>query len=748
MIACRPCRNRHLASAILVAGAILFCAPTATAQRQRPATPGAASSAGTTRVVDRVDRSASSPAGGLTLSEALAAALTDPRDTTITFHPDLFNGQPGLIVLKQPLVIQGGRTGHLTLDGRPIARSVTLDASSCPDAGIILGRGARLTLRGISIRGGEQRSILLKDDAHLILEETIIQGAAGPGIAMFGRSRAVLSRSQISANLTHGIELHGDTSVTLDHVELRRNGQSGVTGFDKAEIIANDCHFDANGDWNLFLMQQARAELQRSLLRRGRFANVDLSGSSSLTLDECTVETSQRFGVFATGKSSVALRNSTLRRNGGRGLELQDDARLALDGSRVESNDDYGIILFGQTRVDAAQSVVAHNGAHGASLRDQASGTFADCVFTGNRYSGIGCLDAGDGGPVRITRSRFHHNGMRPIYRGPQHIDPLVPTPLMIQDNVVICLADPGAAIELFLDPAGEARQFHKTIRADAQGRFQIDCREIPAGWAMSATATVDGSTSEFNVIGGTAAGMVLDALLGRTGPLSDDPGPADPDTLLRRWKHGTRMLFHLDRPPSAAVERYLRFFVDRIPDWTAGAISAEVRVGDLPRSAPADVIVPIRYLPADAPDLLGRGGVTFMRWDAAGHFISPMEIILATGRDPRETCPRVLGHEIGHALGLCHTRVGLLSRMQGAKAPGSQFVNDFSPMLTYYDVLALQILHDPRNRTGSTLRHLADLGLLPSGSQVHRAERPLHPTFSPRADTPIDPIPRRTPRR
>lgn len=682
----------------------------------------------------------------INLARALQLAGEDSRDNVIRFDPNTFN-QNQTLVLGETVVPPAAQAGRDRVEGPP-GLVITLDAASCADAGFIIGEDARLVLSNLVLEGGLQRAVLLKDQGSLSLEDVTLGSGQGPAIALFGQARAQLKRCRIHEAQTHGLEVHGKSSVVLESVQIAGCHQSAIAGFEQAAIRARKCHLNRNGHWNLVLTGTATAELEACSLVGAKFANADISESSRLVAHGCVFESGQRFGIFATAGSVAELYFTLVREHGSRGIELQNTASLVLKGCEVDANRDYGAILFERSRIRAAGSKFTRNQGHGVSLRGQTSGQFELCLFAGNRYSGLGCLDAGEGGEVLASQCLFQGNGMRPIYRGPLHLDPLAPTPLSIEGTAVECLADANATIELYLDRAGEASRYLKTTHADLRGRFRVSLDDVPPGWAMSATATVNGSTSEFNVIAGSSAPDVLGALLARTGPLSDGGGATDLDGGLRRWKTGTRLVVHISDPPTPAVERYARFMVEQVSVWTRGAIQAELSIGSSVPAVRDAVIVTVDYMSPDATPLLGRGGVTFMKWDAEGHFVSPMRILLATGKKPGDTCPRVLAHEFGHVLGLSHARVGLLSRMQGSIPPTDAFVNDFSPMLTFYDVLALHILHQSAWDGDGTanLRQLVRAGVLPLVPETSMASiqpSPDQPTYSPspakepNADTP-----------
>lgn len=658
-------------------------------------------------VVERLADTPSNPSG-LTLRDALERAARDPRDNLIRLAPGLRDPESRTLTLERPLLYspaQGVRAGRDTLEGG--SRGLVIRAGDALPT-LLRVRGGALRLSNVTLQGGREHTILLADHASLELQACRVTGG-GAGIVATTDSRLQLLDGRIADHGRHGIELRDASLALVQGAVIESNAHAGLAALDRSTATLDRCVIRNCGQWGMTAGNDARVRAVRVELLSAGFASVDCGQRSAVELEACRIADGPRFGILAVDNSALVARRCEIAGNGWRGIELQGQAAADLYECTVERSGHFGIVLFGTSALRMHGGGVRRNRGHGLAIRDRASAEISECLFENNEYGGAGAPDAGDGGRLSVRRCLFHANGMRPVFRGPLHIDPPVPTPRRITSELVVVRTAPHATVDLYADPVGEAARFLRTVTADAAGEFRLRLDEVPAGEVITAAATTaDGHTSEFNVVAGPLDPAILAALLARTGPFSDTAGPLDLSAGIQRWRRGTRVVFVFDERPPRHIEAYVRWFLDTLPGWVNHAIQVEARFGDAQPLAPRAAIVPIRYASASDPRLNGTGGTTFTQWDASGYFDGSNSIVLARPEPGEQPCPRVAVHEMCHALGLYHARVGLLSRMQGLPPPPAGYVNDFSPVPTFFDVAALHILYAREARGPANLADLA----------------------------------------
>jgi len=671
------------------------------------------------------------PAGpGVTLRQALEAAAADPRDNVVRFDPRVFAESTVRIVLERGLALRAGPegAGHDTLE----AAGCRIEIAGRMDTGPLLtAHGLTLAFRNVSFDASSTRGLYLSDCPEVRFERCTLSGSLGAGITAFGSGAVQVIESTITGCRTHAIETHDQVALLAAESSLSGNGQSGLAQFDRSRAILADCRLDDNGRWAAVVSASASLRADRTEMRRSGLAHLDAGADSHVELNDCSLRESKRFGIMAGGRSQVRLIRCAVTSQAARGIELQDEAQAVLRQTLVGWNGHFGIVLFGRSIAHIDGGSISGNRGHGMAVRDQATAEAYDCRFERNEYSGIGAPDAGSHARALARRCTFHGNGMRPIFRGPMHIDPPVPTVARIDGRFVLVRTPPRATVDLYLDTGGEAARYLRTVVADDIGTFRLSLDEVPSGQVMTAAATtVDGHTSEFNVIAAQPDREILAALLARTGPLSDAGGPIDTDAAVQRWRPGTHVVFQFAERPPPHVVRYVQWFTQRLGDWTTGTVTADAAFEPPTSLPPGAMSVPIEFAYQTDERLRGAGGTTYTRWDSQGFFTGPIRIVLARAGPAELPCPRVAVHEMLHAMGLYHARVGLLSRMQGMTPPATGYVNDFAPAPTFHDVLALQVLYKQKVMSRITIAQLTRAGLLPQApgpslAAVRPSERP-----------------------
>jgi predicted outer membrane repeat protein len=333
-------------------------------------------------IVDTVsdERDGDYSAGDLSLREAIDLSQGSIGPDTITFDAALSGAT---ITLGGTELVIGEA---LTIDARPLAANVTIDANqlsrifniTATTGDFTLGgltlTGGRTTATSIAGRGGAIRSFTT---GNLTLDQSTVSGNSTAGDNAYGggiNARAVtLTQSTVSGNSTAGVRGHGGGIYSNGAVTLT---QSTVSGNSTAGQSA-----DGGG-----MYSKGTVTLSQSTVSGNSTAgqSADGGGISSLfavTLAESTVSGNSTAGQSADGggihsKGTVTLSQSTVSGNSTSG----------------DSADGGGIFAYGA--VTLAQSTVTENQATHATATS--GGVFQYDTVSNHPLSISGSIVAGN----------------------------------------------------------------------------------------------------------------------------------------------------------------------------------------------------------------------------------------------------------------------------------------------------------------------------------------------------------------
>ncbi|MER7787208.1 right-handed parallel beta-helix repeat-containing protein [Streptomyces sp. NPDC097640] len=308
-------------------------------------------------------------------------------------------------------------------DGPPPGAAVTLAAPAPGRPALEVLPGARLTLRGVTVRGAaaDQPAALLaggatdwtgggvrhgrlevRGDAALSMADAVLSGAAlagvllrttgavhltgcvladidGTGLVVGGTTRVELVRTEIRAAAGSGIRAREDARAVLRGCLVDRPGRSGLLTEDRAAALLTDCRIrDAGGE--------AVRALGSSPLPEAPDAD-DATGGVVLRGCELTGPAADAIGV--TGPAQLQVTASVLRDCAGSGVAAGDGALVRLAAVTVVRTGSTALGAYGSARLTGREVTVRDSAANGLLATGTAAVDLADSELTGCRYSAV-----------------------------------------------------------------------------------------------------------------------------------------------------------------------------------------------------------------------------------------------------------------------------------------------------------------------------------------------------------------------
>ncbi|HBM78073.1 MAG TPA: hypothetical protein DD438_08170, partial [Verrucomicrobiales bacterium] len=257
-----------------------------------------------------------------TITEALAAARSNDK---IRLGEGVFTEA---LSLNVKVDIEGAGSGKSIIQCEAEKASVLLSTKEAGGS-----RVAALTLRqtGISL-AAERYPVALADGAKLVLEDCLIEGGAGHGVAVINGGSASLRDVRVLKCGWDGLAVNGDGSV--------------------ADAV--DCRFDSNFHHGIDAWGGGRVTVKSSRATKNGLAGVVImSRGVRSELVQCTIDRNREVGVSISNGTIAVLRSNRVEENLLGGVMIEGEGTTAgMEGNVTERNSKFGIMADRRSTIE------------------------------------------------------------------------------------------------------------------------------------------------------------------------------------------------------------------------------------------------------------------------------------------------------------------------------------------------------------------------------------------------------------
>lgn len=308
-------------------------------------------------------------------------------DAVIVAAPD--EERPGLEVASGARVVLRGLTVRGGAANRPAVRLAGGD-TEWSGGGTARGRlevvgdaGARLidlTFTGASLTGA-----LLRTTGTVHLTDCLLADADGTGLVAGGSTRLELERTAIRGASGSALRIRESARVTLRDSRIDRAGRSGLLVEDQGSALLTDCRIQDCGGEAVRVLGSSPAPADPAQTDAGRTIRAD----DGVRLHGCELTGSGADAVSVTGRGHVLLTACVLRDSGGAGVSAGDDSRVWLADTRIVRTAAAALRVHGAARLTAGQTTVRDSAANGLLAADDADVRLEDCEVGECRFSPV-----------------------------------------------------------------------------------------------------------------------------------------------------------------------------------------------------------------------------------------------------------------------------------------------------------------------------------------------------------------------
>nr|BAL56238.1 cell surface protein [uncultured Acetothermia bacterium]BAL57899.1 cell surface protein [uncultured Acetothermia bacterium]BAL59022.1 cell surface protein [Candidatus Acetothermum autotrophicum] len=200
--------------------------------------------------------------------------------------------------------------------------------------------------------------IQARGETLVTIVESQLSHNSGPGIIIQDLSRAIISDSKISSNMTAGIWLwvSAPTQTTISNSQFSNNTWHGIWMIGSAQATISNSQFLDNGISGIEISDNAQAVISDSHFIRN-MVGIGIQDSAQAFISASRLFHNVINGVLVTDRAQAKITSSLVEGNGimdvckekgvlCNGITLRRQSQLELSNSKVFNNTDWGIAAY------------------------------------------------------------------------------------------------------------------------------------------------------------------------------------------------------------------------------------------------------------------------------------------------------------------------------------------------------------------------------------------------------------------
>ncbi|MEU6960792.1 right-handed parallel beta-helix repeat-containing protein [Streptomyces chrestomyceticus] len=263
-------------------------------------------------------------------------------------------------------------------------------------------REAALTMTGARLTGAALAGALIRTIGAVRLTDCVLEGAQGTGVVVGGDSRLELTGTRIKGATGSGVRVREDARIVLRDCLIDGAGRSGLLFEDRSAALLVDCRIRDCGGEAVRVLDSSPVPRDGDPYEAAD-GRIPAQADGGLLLYGCELTGAGADALHVAGAGDAVLDGCVLRDGGGAGATAGERARVRLADTRIVRTTAAALTAHGTARLEARGTTVRGSSANGVLATGSATVSLTDSEVTDCRFS---ALHAGGGAGLTLTRLR------------------------------------------------------------------------------------------------------------------------------------------------------------------------------------------------------------------------------------------------------------------------------------------------------------------------------------------------------